>query len=286
MPELPEVETIRRGLARSIVGKKIAKVQVRKPAMIRGSAQSLVRAIRAAQFSKIGRRGKLLIFYIKGHDKYLLVHLKMTGQLIYRQGKKKLAGGHPWPPFGASLPNKYSHITIDFADGSQLFFNDLRQFGYMQLVNAKILAPVLARYGPEPLQAGFSLQKFQQHFQARKTILKVALLDQQLVAGIGNIYADEICFHARLLPQRSIPSLSTQEIRAVHKAIPKVLGLAVKHRGTTFSDYRDSTGKKGNFVRLLKVYGRAGLLCKRCSTPIQKTKLAGRGTHYCPNCQK
>jgi len=285
MPELPEVETIRRGLSRAIVNKKISGIEVKKDTMVRGAARTFVRRLKGQRFSRISRRGKLLILHIAGHGAYLLVHLKMTGQLIYRQGKKQVAGGHPWPPLGEELPNKYSHIIFTFSDRSKLFFNDVRQFGYMQIVNDKELAKILDSYGPEPLQSNFSWPIFTARFRPKKTIVKAALLNQQVVAGIGNIYADEICWHAHVLPQRRVSSLSAAEIKALYRSIPKVLAQAVKHKGTTFSDYRDADGKQGNYVRLLKVYGRGGLKCKKCSAQISKIKVAGRGTHFCLRCQ-
>lgn len=291
MPELPEVETIRRGLARSIVGKRIERVIIRKPKMVRGSARGFSARLRGASFSDVQRHGKLLILPL---DKmHLLIHLKMTGQLIYRDKKHLLAGGHQWPPVEAGqLPNRYTHVQFNFSDGSTLYFNDLRQFGFLELVDQPTLDKRLAGMGVDPLLQRLTWEYFHEAVSGRSTSIKAILLNQQLIAGIGNIYADEICFAARVRPQRRGGSLTKREERAIWRAIMRVLQRALKHGGTTFRNYRDSDGGQGNFTRLLKVYGRSGRRCKRptCQQAslqgvIKKIVVAGRGTHYCPICQ-
>ncbi len=286
MPELPEVETVRRGLVRRVKNKRIKTVEVRKASMVRGSAAAFVRQLTGDAFDRIERRGKLLIFHLAKADKYMLVHLKMTGQLILESGKKTSGGGHPWPPVGDGLPNKYSHVIFSFASGAKLYFNDMRQFGYLQIVDEKKLALATAHYGVEPLSKDYTWEAFRESMRGRSVSLKAALLNQTLVAGLGNIYADEVAYRARVRPSRRVPRVTEAEWRRIYREIPKVLAEALKYRGTTFDKFRDSEGKSGDFSSRLKAYGRAGLKCKRCGTIMVKTKVAQRGTTYCPNCQR
>lgn len=286
MPELPEVETIRRGLADNILKKNIATVKIRTSHLVRNDDDYFISSLKNQSFHQIGRVGKLLIFKLSDGQNWLLVHLKMTGQLIYQQGDKLVAGGHNWPIID-TLPNKYSHIIFDFTDGSRLFFNDMRQFGYLELVDQEGHKTARQKFGIEPGQADFTWQNFQNIFKNRRGLLKPLLLNQQLISGIGNIYADEICFRAKVRPDRLAYTLKEKEIRALFLATEYIIAKAIAKRGTTFSDYRDSNNEQGNFVRFLKVYGRHGKKCLRCrQTDIKKIKLGGRGTHYCPHCQK
>jgi formamidopyrimidine-DNA glycosylase len=210
----------------------------------------------------------------------------MTGQLIYERGKVLVAGGHTFPTLADPLPNKYSHVIISFADGGKLFFNDMRQFGYMELADEARLAAALASYGPEPLAQDFIFDVFNVALGKRSIAIKAALLNQNIIAGIGNIYADESLFEAGIRPGRRVNSLKMTEKKALHAAIIKTLKKAMQYGGTTFSHYRDADGKHGNFTRLLKVYGRGGEICLRCKkTVLKKVKIAGRGTVFCPSCQ-
>lgn len=288
MPELPEVETIRKGLSRRIVGKLIARVEVRKAKIIRGSAVNFARTLADKQFSDVRRHGKLLMLPIENTlpQKTLLIHLKMTGQLIYKDTTHTIAGGHQWPPV-RSVPNKYTHVIFTFVDESTLFFNDLRQFGFMELVDEQQLQARLAQMGIDPMKQKLTFEMFLRVVGKRTASIKAILLNQQLIAGIGNIYADEICFAAKIKPQRRANTLTLSEKRAVFQAIPRVLTRALKYGGTTFRDYLDSDGEKGNFTRLLSVYGRAGQHCRRCQRGIiKKIVLAQRGTHFCSACQR
>lgn len=285
MPELPEVETIRRGLSTKILNKKIIALEVKKPRLVRNKLQDFKNAVYQNHILSIDRIGKLLILNLADNN-YLLVHLKMTGQLIYSFGNDLVAGGHNLPQID-NLPNKYSHIIFRFIDGSSLFFNDMRQFGYLQLVNKKDRDRVSNKYGLEPGQTDFTLANFRAIIKDKKGILKAFLLNQHFISGIGNIYADEICFRARVLPNRKIISLSENEIKKLWQASRYIIKKAIDKKGTTFSDYRDSDNNKGNFLEYLKVYGRAGQICLNCQqTKIKKIRVAGRGTHFCPHCQK
>jgi formamidopyrimidine-DNA glycosylase len=289
MPELPEVETIRRGLNPKIVGQTITEVEVRLPKIVRGSSEDLQSALINQHFSAIDRRGKLLILWLEDKEHALLIHLKMTGQLIYRHGSEQIAGGHPWPEFGGELPNKYSHVIFHFVDGGVLFFNDLRQFGYLQLVDKEDVAKIISQYGLEPGLSEFTPEAFLSKLEKRRGKLKAVLLDQKIFSGLGNIYVDESCFWAEVLPTRAVETLTHNERLRLHAAIVEVISKAIEHSGTTVHDFVDADGKRGNYSDLLMVYGRGGESCLRCGSTrggvISKTKFAGRGTHFCPMCQ-
>lgn len=286
MPELPEVETIRRDLNRQIVGKKINQVKVVKKRLVRNQVNFFIKKLNGNYFKNIDRVGKLLILNLKSGE-HLLAHLKMTGQLIYQDKRHKIAGGHSFQSDRMDYPNKYTYISIGFSEGASLYFNDMRTFGYMQIVSSQDLEKIKASYGLEPICPKATPKVWREIFKNRKTNLKAILMNQKVIAGIGNIYADEICFASKILPSRSVASLSDNEIDLLLKNSRKILNKAIKERGTTFNNYRDSRGNKGNFVKFLKVYGREGKICLRCrSFRIQKIKHAGRGTHFCANCQK
>ncbi len=286
MPELPEVETIRTGLKTHVLLKRVEKVLVGLPKIVRGNLTEFQEVIQGNQFTDIDRIGKLLIFKLDTTDYFLILHLKMTGQLIYPTHQEIVAGGHPFPEFTADLPNKFTHVTFVFADGSRLFFNDLRQFGYLQLVTPQQLLLLKTQYGLEPTMDDFTWNHFQELLGERTTILKSFLLNQKFISGLGNIYADESAFAAGVRPDRKIQTLTLTERKKLFTSIREIIMSAIEHKGTTFRNYADSEGKKGGYAALLQVYGRAGERCLRCGqADIQKMKLAGRGTHYCPHCQ-
>ncbi|MBU0671038.1 bifunctional DNA-formamidopyrimidine glycosylase/DNA-(apurinic or apyrimidinic site) lyase [Patescibacteria group bacterium] len=287
MPELPEVQTIINDLNQVILNKKIATIDIRKSRLVKGSDSKFKKTLINNQFSKISRRGKLIIFSLKTYDLYLLIHLKMTGQLIYQSGKKVIAGGHSDTNPVNDLPNKHTHVIFTFSDKSKLYFNDLRTFGYLQLVDEKQLEKIKSKFGIEPLSQEFTLEKFEEMLKGKNTAIKTFLLNQKFVVGLGNIYADEVCFDAGVKPQRRIKTLTKDEKQKIFKAIPKILKKSIKYRGTTFSDFVDGQGRTGNFVNHLKAHQQEGKQCPRCKKEtIIKIKLNGRGTYYCPNCQK
>ncbi|MCK4524952.1 MAG: bifunctional DNA-formamidopyrimidine glycosylase/DNA-(apurinic or apyrimidinic site) lyase [Candidatus Andersenbacteria bacterium] len=287
MPELPEVETIKNDLKEKILNKKIKTVDLRLKKIVKNPAKDFISILEGNNFKEIKRRGKLLIFTLAKKNKYLTIHLRMTGQLVYQKGKKITAGGHSDNNNIINLPNKYTHIIFCFSDKSQLFFNDLRRFGVVRIVNREELENILNGFGVEPLEKDLSLKTFQDIIKKRKGNVKAFLLDQKCVVGIGNIYADEILFEAKILPNRKIVSLKIEEVEAIYKAIKKILKKAIKYRGTTFYSYIDARGQRGNFTRFLKVYKQEKKKCLRCKKGIiQKVKIAGRGTRYCDKCQK
>jgi formamidopyrimidine-DNA glycosylase len=287
VPELPEVETIKNDLAEVLVGEQITDVTVRLPKIVKSNPRTFRRDVKGQHIGSLARRGKLLIVELEGSDRYILIHLKMTGQLIYRRGAHVIAGGHSQGIMPIdNLPNAYSHVIFSLADGSQLFFNDLRQFGYIKVVNAQEKEDELSVYGVEPLAEVFTADLLRERLAKRKVAVKSVLLDQSVIAGLGNIYVDEACFYAGVRPTRRADRLTRAEIDKLHTGIQQVIRLAIKHRGTTFNNYRDAHGRTGNFVRRLNVYGRGGEPCRQCGTSITKIKSGGRGTTYCPKCQR
>lgn len=287
MPELPEVETIKNDLAEVLVGQTIADVDIRLPKIVKSNQRLFRRRVRGQRINSLARRGKLLVVELAEGDRFLLIHLKMTGQLIYRRGTHVIAGGHSEVAMPVDeLPNKHTHIVFSLSDGAQLFFNDLRQFGYMKLVTAQEKEDELSVYGVEPLAAAFTSKLLAGRLKKRKVAVKSVLLDQSVIAGLGNIYVDEACFYAGIRPLRRSDRVTKREVGELHRGIRRIIRLAIKHRGTTFNNYRDAHGRRGNFVQRLQVYGRAGERCARCRRgAITKVKVGGRGTHYCPSCQ-
>lgn len=291
MPELPEVETIREDLKLEVLNKKIEKVDVLDEKVIGQDNIKDYYSLKKLKIIDIDRQGKLLAFVLS-NKVYLLVHLKMTGQLVLKNNKDIIAGGHPFSAkdqksaIGNTLPNKHTRFLIYFSNHKALFFNDIRRFGYVKLVDKDEWLKIKKSYGPEPLKDEFNLDKLQAIFVRRKAPIKAVLLNQKLISGLGNIYVDEALFLAKIDPRREAKTLKKEEIARLFKTIVRVIKEAIKYRGTTFSDYVDSKGKSGNFSSRLKVFGRQGQACVNCDNLIQKIKVAGRGTHICDNCQK
>lgn len=260
------------------------ETDVRKKGLVRGSIKKFSQTLKNNSFIDIDRIGKLLIFKLS-RGGFMLVHLKMTGQLVYESKTELIAGGHFTGNF-QTLPNKHSHVIFKFKNGSNLYYNDLRQFGFLEIVSQKKLETTKAKYGLEPLTSNFTFANFKKALANRRVAIKAALLNQNIIAGIGNIYADEILFAAGVAPSRPANSISERELKSIFQATSVILKKAIKYRGTTFSNYVDSSGRKGNFSSFLRVYGRGGQKCYKCGDIIKKVKLAGRGTSYCEKCQK
>jgi formamidopyrimidine-DNA glycosylase len=288
MPELPEVETIRTSLSRHLIGKKISRIEI-KPDFakkISPNAADFAKELTGETIKQISRRAKMLIFSF-GKDKKVLVHLKMTGQFVYSDNKLIESGGHPIEQT-KNEPVRFNKVLFYFTDGSKLYFNDIRKFGYLKLVDDSLAKAALSQYGVEPLDKDFTLKNFLAILQTKKNLaLKKVLLDQRLIAGLGNIYVDESCFAAGIRSSRRVKSLRLAEKKKLFAEIKRIIKKAVKHRGTSVNTYVDGLGQKGSYVKFLKVYSRAGELCLKCKTEkIKKIKLAGRGTNFCPRCQK
>lgn len=296
MPELPEVETVRRDLQEYLVGASFTAIQFIDFKNVAPEAAFLARFLKGAKVTALRRKGKLLIFDLEKAgktDKHLLIHLKMTGQLVYQLGAQTKAGGHSLSEVdtksavGGDLPNKYTHAIFSFDSGGRLYFNDLRKFGYIKLSDTAELEKTLAaNYGPEPLEKTFTLAWLTSILAKRSAPVKAVILNQKLIAGLGNIYADEALFIAGINPGTKAHKIKLEKIEALHKAIVKVIKLAIKSRGTTFRNYVDGKGNKGSFIKFLAVYQRQKQSCLQCGEAILKVKVAGRGTHYCPSCQK
>lgn len=285
MPELPEVETIKRDLSKRILSQKIRLVEIRDKKVV--TSNNFVKQLIGNEVKDIERRGKLLIFVLKNKE-YLLVHLKMTGQLMFKAKSKSdnVIGGHSLSKMEDNFSEKFTRVIIDFGVG-KLFFNDMRRFGYMKIVKREEKEKIVNKdFGIEPLTPDFTWKNFNGLFGKRTTSIKAFLLNQKIIAGLGNIYTDEACFCAGIKPSRPVSDLSLEEIKKLFKCIPKILQLAIKNRGTTFNSFVDADGRQGSHFNFLKVYGRHKEKCKRCSEKIKKIRLVGRGTHFCPGCQK
>lgn len=270
MPELPEVETIRRDLAATIVGKTIAKITITWERAIRPMpAPTLAALVQGQRIVGVRRRAKYLGIELSG-GKVLVAHLRMTGRLLVA------------PP-EAGRP-KWVHNWIDFADGSHLWFQDVRKFGRLWLVDE--IEEATGKIGPEPIEAGFGARQLAEILKRRTAPIKPLLLQQEVVSGVGNIYADEALFDARIDPHRPAASLKRREIADLSRSLARVLRRAVAHRGSSIDDFLDVHGEKGHYKSHLKVYGRKGETCVVCGRPIVRETLRGRGTFWCPNCQK
>lgn len=295
MPELPEVETLKRELIKVLVGLKIKDGQVLWPKTVSPLAPTdFIKQIKNKKILAVRRRAKMLFLDLEG-SLALAVHLKMTGQLIFVPPRtvllgdlsRTVLGGHPDNQMLEKQPSKYTRLIFEFTDKSKLYFNDLRKFGWVKLVDDTQMSHLVERVGPEPLSPSFTPQVLINIFKKypNRTI-KQLLLDQTLVAGIGNIYADEACFLSKLKPNRKSFTLKPEQIKTLRDNIIKVLKLSIKNKGTSSRNYRRSDGSQGGFVPHLNVYGRGGKPCKVCTQVIQKIRHAGRGTQFCPSCQK
>jgi formamidopyrimidine-DNA glycosylase len=267
----------------------VKTVTIRQPVVVRGSARSLQIKLKGQVVKRVARRGKLLLIDLQS-DLTLILHLKMTGQLFFYDQMPLTAGGHGQDlpvAMAQGKPGKHTHVSFAFTDGSVLHFTDQRRFGYVSLIDAVGRKAAIARYGPEPSDPAFTVDYLANILSHRKAVIKNVLLNQALLSGLGNIYADEVAHRAKVRPMRRANKISQAEVIRLYRAIKKVLADAIKLRGTSFSDYRDARGNRGGYLPMLKVYGHAGEQCKTCRVAaIKKTKVNGRGTHYCPKCQK
>lgn len=288
MPELPEVETVRLGLARLLPHKTIAKVSFDWPKSFPNTPADVEHYMIGASIVSVTRRAKVLIIELT--SKYsLLTHLKMTGQLVFRSPKIRFGAGHPNHSLIGDLPDRSTRVEMHFTDGSTLFFNDQRKFGWMRLVpTAEIpMIDFFQKVGPEPLASDFTAEDFVTRLRRRnRSGIKAVLLDQTVVAGIGNIYADESLFAAKIHPSTLVKDTSDKKLVQLYKALIAVLRLSIEKGGSTDRNYVDAEGKKGSYLSFAKVFRREGKPCSRCRTTIIKLRIAGRGTHICPHCQQ
>lgn len=276
LPELPEVETVKRTLETRIVGKTIKSVQVLLPKIILPLQVEEFRSIvKDSEIVELGRRGKYLLVYLSSSFT-LIISLRMTGRLVFASSEQ-----------GLSL-DKHTHLIFEFNDGSYLYFNDIRKFGTVHCTPSKDVeqCPEISKLGPDPMGEGFSEEHLQKKLAGKRKTIKQVLLDQTFIAGIGNIYADEVLFHAGIHPELPANLLSPDKVHRLFLAVNDVLREAVAQRGTTFRDYVDGTGNTGNYQDFLKVYGRKGKKCYHCGQEIKTMRLGGRTAHFCPSCQR
>jgi len=275
MPELPEVETVVRGLRARVKGQRIVRVVVHQPRGVQGNRTTFRRVVSGARIVQLARYGKYIIFHLepagnRATSWCLLVHLGMTGQLYWCR---------PELPY-----QKHTHITFWLGTGAQVRFRDQRRFGKLEVIPASRLTHYFAHLGPEPLEIPFDA--FAQRFARRRAAIKSLLLDQSILRGLGNIYSDEALFRARIHPATPAGTLDAEALRRLYTTIRRVLRAAIAAGGTSFSDYVTAEGARGRFRLRLRVYAREGKLCRRCRHRVQRMRLAGRSSYFCPRCQR
>ena len=272
MPELPKVETVRRGLEKLILGKKISNIEIHYPKMIKTDLEQFQKEMSGQVIQTMRRRGKYLLFYLT--DKILISHLRMEGKYFY---------------YPDQVPErKHAHVFIQFEDGGTLVYEDVRKFGTMELLALELLEAyfVSKKLGPEPTKQDFDFENFIAALKKSKKPIKSHLLDQTLVAGLGNIYVDEVLWRAQIHPTRPSQNLTRAEATAIHNQTISVLGQAVEKGGSTIRTYTNAFGEDGTMQEFHQVYDKAGQACSRCGSIIEKIQLGGRGTHFCPKCQR
>lgn len=303
MPELPEVETVRRGLQGLIVGRTITHADFDTPKSFPNAMADVEQFLYGATVTAVRRRAKVLLIDLSS-DYTLVIHLKMTGQLVFiadtkdsevadasasdEAGAVRFGAGHPNDSLVGQLPDRSTRVTLTFADGSHLYFNDQRKFGWMRLMPTLEVPEIdfMKKVGPEPLEDDFTAEEFASRFTRRaNTSIKAALLDQTVVAGVGNIYADESLWGARIHPKRLVKTITADEFRLLYTELRDVMNLAIEKGGSTNQNYVNAEGKRGSYMDFARVFRREGQECPRCGTTIIKFKAAGRGTHICPVCQ-
>ncbi len=301
MPELPEVETIKNGLSRLLPGHKIVAESHDWEKSFPNPPNDVKQFLIGSKVTGVRRRAKVLLIDLD--SKYsLLIHLKMTGQLVYLQnqieknGEKRFGAGHPNDSLIGKLPDRSTRVTLELEDmnaklshKSRLFFNDQRKFGWMRLIPTAEISTIdfFKQLGPEPLAANFNAKDFAIRLKRRpNATVKSALLDQKIIAGVGNIYADESLWGAKIHPSTLVKDLTAQKLNILFKELQFVLKLSIEKGGSTNKNYVNAEGKKGSYMNFARVFRREGLPCPRCGTTIIKIRLANRGTHLCPKCQK
>lgn len=287
MPELPEVETVRRGLQRLIVGRTIKHILHDTPKSFPNPKSEVGEFALGANVLGVRRRAKVLLIDLSSHYTFV-VHLKMTGQLVF-VGRERWGAGHPNDSLVKELPDRSTRVTIEFTDGSRLFFNDQRKFGWVRLVPTIAVPEIdfMKRVGPEPLEDSFTATEFIPRIRRRNnTTIKAAILDQAVLAGVGNIYADEALWAARIHPATRVRDVGDNQLDTLLTAIKDVMTLSIEHGGSTDKNYVDAEGNRGSYLQFANVFRREGQPCPRHpDVLIEKTRVAGRGTHICPVCQ-
>ncbi len=288
MPELPEVETVRIGLARLLPGRVVTSETHDWPKGFPNADADVRQFLIGAKITSVTRRAKVLLIELS--SKYtLVIHLKMTGQLVFDSKVEHFGAGHPNDSLVGELPDKSTRVTLTFTDGSRLFFNDQRKFGWMRLMPTPEVMNLdfFLKVGPEPLGDDFTNTDFVQRIRRHpNSNIKAVLLDQTVVAGVGNIYADESLWGAKIHPTALVKNLTDDQLKILYTELQYVLKLAIEKGGSSDRNYVNAEGKRGSYLSFARVFRREGQPCPRCGTTIIKTKVAGRGTHTCPTCQK
>jgi formamidopyrimidine-DNA glycosylase len=288
MPELPEVETVRIGLASLLPGRKITTETHNWPKGFPNTPADVERFLIGAIVTDVRRRAKVLIIDL-GTKYSLVIHLKMTGQLVFRSQTKQFGAGHPNDSLVGDLPDKSTRVTFTFEDGSKLFFNDQRKFGWVRLLPTVEVEQLdfFKKVGPEPLAEDFTATNFVGRLERRKASgIKAVLLDQTVVAGVGNIYADESLWAAKIHPEMKVQDVPKAKLKTLYTDLRKILQLSIEKGGSTDRNYVNHEGKRGSYLSFANVFRREGQPCTRCGATIIKTRVAGRGTHTCPSCQR
>lgn len=287
MPELPEVETVRIGLQGLLPGRVVAREEHDWPRGFPNAEEDVRQFLVGAGVTAVRRRAKVLIIDLSsGYS--LVIHLKMTGQLVFRSPSAAFGAGHPNASLVGELPDVSTRVTLHFSDGSRLFFNDQRKFGWMRLLPTPEVEQLdfFKKVGPEPLAADFTAADFIARLKRRaKSGIKAVLLDQTVVAGIGNIYTDESLWSAKIHPTARVEDIPSARLKKLYEGLVAVLRLSIKKGGSTDRNYVDAEGRRGSYLTFANVFRREGQPCLRCGTAIIKTRVAGRGTHTCPRCQ-
>lgn len=287
MPELPEVETVVRGLCRLIVKKRVKAVSSNHPKSFPNSEIEVEEFLIGSGVVDVWRRAKVIIIELDT-GWALVTHLKMTGQMVYR-GEENWGAGHPNDDFLAELPSRSTRAEIQFTDESKLFFNDQRKFGWMKLLPSEEVnnLPFFQKVGPEPLEDSFTAGEFKDRFTRKKrSMIKAALLDQSVIAGVGNIYADESLWRAKIHPETRVEALDQGDYERLYEAVRYVMNLSIEKGGSTARNYVNADGSRGGYLDYAAVFNKTGTPCPRDGTEIIKIRVAGRGTHLCPSCQK
>lgn len=287
MPELPEVETVKRGLQRLIIGRIITSITSDTDKSFPNAPEDVKQFVVGASIDSIERRAKVLMINLSS-EYTLVIHLKMTGQLVYR-GELAFGAGHPNDSLIDELPDRSTRVTMTFQDSSKLFFNDQRKFGWVKLFPTVEVPNIdfMQKVGPEPLNDEFTDKEFMERIMRRKnSLIKAALLDQTVIAGIGNIYADESLFAAKIHPETRVKDVPQKQLQHLFNDIREVLALSIEKGGSTDRNYVNAEGKRGSYIDFAKVFRKEGNPCQRCGQNIIKIRAAGRGTHLCSFCQK
>ena len=287
MPELPEVETVKRGLSKLIIDQQVALELHNWPKSFPNSEADVAKFLIDAKVTDVRRRAKVLMIDLDS-DYSLVIHLKMTGQMVF-VGEQRFAAGHPNDSFINDLPDRSTRVEITFTSGDKLFFNDQRKFGWMRLLPTIEIPNIdfFKKVGPEPLTDEFTSKEFIPRVRRRvNTSIKAAILDQTVLAGVGNIYADESLFAAKIHPAKLVKDVADAELKTLLQEIKDVMNLSIAKGGSSDRNYVNAEGGRGSYLAFAKVFRREGEPCSVCGTTIEKSRVAARGTHTCPNCQK